>query len=101
MLFLSFSTPKFGFTATEQDTLNLALEGLTDESIGQATGASLSTIKKRFRAIYEKVQDKMTGDGAATPFVRLSDGARGMETRRRLLNYLRDHREELRPYSPK
>jgi len=99
MLFLSFSVPRFGFTVLEQEALELALDGLTDESIARTTGASLSTIKKRFRAIYEKVQDETFEDGGLG-LSRLNDGARGVETRRRLLNYLRDHREELRPYSP-
>jgi DNA-binding CsgD family transcriptional regulator len=99
MLFLSFSVPKFGFSMVEQDVLNLALEGLTDEAIAQTMGASLSTIKKRFRAIYEKVQDKIGDDRGIEPLAPLNDGARGLETRRRLLNYLREHREELRPYA--
>jgi hypothetical protein len=61
-------------------------------------GASLSTIKKRFRGIYEKVQDKIGDVRSVVPFVRCNEGARGLETRRRLLKYLREHPEELRPY---
>jgi DNA-binding CsgD family transcriptional regulator len=99
MLFLSFSVPKFGFSMVEQDALNLALEGFTDEAIAQTMGASLSTIKKRFRAVYDKVQDKMGDDRGPEPLSRFNDGARGLETRRRLLNYLREHPEELRPYA--
>jgi hypothetical protein len=98
MLFLSFSVPKFGFGPVEQDMLNFALDGLTDESIAQAMGTSLSTIKKRFRTIYEKVQDSFESKSTAAIRAPLGDGARGIETRRRLLNYLRDHREELHPY---
>jgi DNA-binding CsgD family transcriptional regulator len=101
MLFLSFSVPKFGFSMAEQDALNLALEGSTDEVIAQTMGASLSTIKKRFRGIYEKVQDKIGDDRGVERLASLNDGARGLETRRRLLNYLREHREELRPYAAK
>jgi DNA-binding CsgD family transcriptional regulator len=101
MMFLSFSVPKFGFSMVEQDALNLALEGFTDEAIAQTLGASLSTIKKRFRAIYEKVQDKIGDDGGVEPLAPLNDGARGLETRRRVLNYLREHPEELRPYASK
>jgi hypothetical protein len=99
MLFLSFSVPKFGFSMVEQDALSLALDGFTDEAIAKTTGASLSTIKKRFRGIYEKVQDKIGDDRGVEPLVRLNEGARGLETRRRLLNYLREHRQELRPYA--
>jgi hypothetical protein len=98
MLFLSFSVPKFGFGEVEQEMLNLALEGLTDESIAAAMGSSLSSVKKRFRTIYEKVQDSFESKPVAAIRGPLGDGSRGIETRRRLLNYLRDHREELHPY---
>jgi hypothetical protein len=66
MLFQSLFVPKFGFSIAEQGVLNLALEGFADEAIGQTMGASLSTIKKRFRGIYEKVQDKI-GDLTEDP----------------------------------
>jgi DNA-binding CsgD family transcriptional regulator len=98
LLFSSFSPPRFGFSFAEQDTLLLALDGHTDEAIAETTGASLSTIKKRFRTIYAKVQDASTDEEAVIFSEALVPGARGVETRRRILNYLRDHRQELRPY---
>jgi DNA-binding CsgD family transcriptional regulator len=98
LLFSSFSPPRFGFTLLEQDTLLLALDGHTDEAIAETSGASLSTIKKRFRTIYAKVQDASTDEETAILSEAVSMGARGVETRRRILNYLREHRQELRPY---
>jgi hypothetical protein len=98
LLFSSFSPPRFGFSFPEQDTLMLALDGHTDEAIAETMGASLSTIKKRFRTIYAKVQDASTDEEAVIQSEGPSAGARGVETRRRILNYLRDHRQELRPY---
>ncbi len=100
-LFFSYPShhPKFGFSFLEQETLKLALDGRTDESIAQVTGVSLSTTKKRFRAIYDKVQNASADPETVICAESLSDGARGPEMRRTLLNYLRAHPEELRPYS--
>ncbi|HEY1427938.1 MAG TPA: hypothetical protein VGF18_00055 [Candidatus Tumulicola sp.] len=101
LLFLSFSPPRFGFNFEEQRMLNFALKGLTDEAIGELIGLPVTTIKMRFRRIHDKVRsvDKyavLSGiDGSTTR------ETRGVEARRHLLNYLRDHREELRPYATK
>lgn len=96
LLFSSYARPIFGFTPHEQRILTLALEGHTDESIARTTGTSSATVKKRLRDVYVKVADAAPPAPAlAQPFL---NGARGAETRRHLLNYLRDHPEELRPY---
>ncbi|MBV9719350.1 MAG: hypothetical protein JOZ77_08520 [Candidatus Eremiobacteraeota bacterium] len=97
-LFHTFARPRFGFNLKEQDLLKLALEGRTDESIASITGASLSTVKRHFRALYEKVQDVSLAADAISISEKMSDGARGVEVRRQLLNYLRGHPEELHPY---
>lgn len=86
MLFGQYTPPRCGFSANEQLILMLALDGKTDEAIACALNASVATVKKRFRIIYEKF-----GLGG--------DGARGAETRRHLLNSVREHPEELRPYA--
>lgn len=98
LLFTTSSPPRFGFSPAEQDLLALALDGSTDEAIAEASGASLSTIKKRFRTIYLKVERAMKGAESLELAETLSAGTRGVETRRHLMNYLREHRQELRPY---
>jgi hypothetical protein len=98
MLFRSFSPPRFCFVAAEQDLLKLALEGQTDAAIAGLTNASLTTTKKRFRTIYEKVRAVSAAWEEPLLSEPLTDGARGVEIRRRLLSYLRNHPEELRPY---
>jgi DNA-binding CsgD family transcriptional regulator len=96
LLFSSYARPIFGFTPPEQHILTLALDGHTDESIARMAGTSSATVKKRLREVYAKVADASPAPPAlAKPFL---NGARGAETRRHLLNYLRDHPEELRPY---
>lgn len=96
MLFATFSPPRFGLNARQQQLLGLALDGGTDLSIARAAGISEAAVKKHFRTIYDKVSvtgivDSLTGKRALE--------GRGTEARRHLLNYLRDHPEELRPYS--
>jgi hypothetical protein len=98
LLFTTFSPPRFGFTPSEQDLLGLALEGSTDEAIAQSTGASLSTIKKRFRTLYIRVERATAAAESSMLTEAFSAGTRGVETRRHLMNYLREHRQELRPY---
>jgi hypothetical protein len=99
LIFLSFSRPRFGFSCAEQDTLELALDGHTDEGIASAMNTSTATIKKRFRAIQEKVEDATLDEGTALVREPVKRGVRGPESRRWILNYLRDHYEEMRPYS--
>jgi hypothetical protein len=99
LIFLSFSQPRFGFNFAEQDTLELALDGHTDEGIASAMNTSTATIKKRFRAIHEKIEDATLDDGTALVREPVRVGVRGPESRRWILNYLRDHHEEMRPYA--
>jgi hypothetical protein len=101
LLFLSFSPPKFGFSLEEQRMLNFALKGLTDEAIGELIGVPATTIKMRFRRIYDKVRSAAEDSGVSAVLGSSHGQTRGAEARRHLLNYLRDHREELRPYALK
>jgi DNA-binding CsgD family transcriptional regulator len=98
MLFLNFTRPRLGLNAEEQRMLKLALDGRTDEAIAEIAGASLSTIRKRFRTIYEKVQ-VANARSEAIQIAVSADGARGTESRSNLLNYLRAYSGELRPYN--
>ena len=98
MLFRSFSRPNFCFAACEQSLLKLALDGHTDVAIASLMNISLTTTKKRFRTIYEKVRVASAAWEEPLLSEALTDGIRGVETRRHLLSYLRNHPEELRPY---
>ncbi len=94
-LFTSYARPRFGLSGREQELLKLALDGHTDASLAHSTQLSVSMVKKRFRAVYEKVDVASPSPALAQA---LANGRRGAETRRHLLNYLREHPEELRPY---
>lgn len=96
-----FTPPRFGFAASERRLLRLAVTDLTDPAIGDELGISGHGVKKLWRQVYQRAQDAMPGlfgDGDA-PAAAGEGGGRGPEKRRALLQYLRQHPEELRPYS--
>jgi DNA-binding CsgD family transcriptional regulator len=95
--FFVYSPPRFGFTPEQQKMLRLCrrLPEASDEALAQALGESPTTVKNWWRAIYGRMMDT---DPDLLP-VRES-GARGLEKKRRVLHYLREHPEELRPYNP-
>ncbi|HXB84335.1 MAG TPA: helix-turn-helix transcriptional regulator [Candidatus Acidoferrum sp.] len=95
LLFETYAPPRFALTLREQQVLGLALDGGTDASVARIANISESTVKKIFRSIYAKVARAGIVDLCA------DDAAdqRGAETRRHLLNYVREHPQELRPYS--
>jgi hypothetical protein len=96
LLFSSLGSPRCAFTFREQEVLLLALEGTTDDGIAHAIGVSNSTAKRLFRSIYEKAEHAL-GQEVFTG-MSLEPGIRGAEIRRRLLNYVRQHPNELKPW---
>lgn len=95
----AFDRPRLGLRPGEQSLLEHALRGQTDEEIAHTLAASLSTVKTRWRAIYDRVVDRAP---ALLPEPAWETGPteqkRGAEKRRTLLHYLRHHPEELRPF---
>jgi hypothetical protein len=96
-LMFIYQPPRFGFSPSEERLILSAQGWGTDEELAGRLGLSLATIKKTWRAIYERVHwcapDLAFGSAPA-------DGSapeRGKEKKRRLLAYLREHPEELRP----
>jgi hypothetical protein len=85
--------PQFAFTRGEQDLLELALDGLDDASAAKALFVSLPAIKHRWANIYERVAPSRPD--LCPPD---ADGTRGVQKRQRVLTYVRNHPEELRPF---
>ena len=75
-----------------------ALEGWTDEELAAKLGKSLPTIKKTWRSAYQRVEAKLPGLELSQTGPGTTESKRGREKKRRLLGYLRDHPEELRPF---
>jgi DNA-binding CsgD family transcriptional regulator len=99
-LFFAYRKPVIGFTPSEQRLLSAALQGGTDGELSDLLGVSLSAVKKMWASIYLRVQSAKRLD------VRIEvdesvNGDRGKEKKQKLLVFLREHPEELRPYSLK
>ena len=94
-----YTAPRFHFNSSEQSLLHHALLGETSDELASSLFISPWTVKKRWRAIYERVADidrELLPEPVANSLYATS---RGAERRRRLLRYLRQHPEELRPLS--
>jgi hypothetical protein len=93
-----YQPPHLFLSLGEQQMLQCALEGSTDEELAAALCLALPTIKTRWRSVYTRVAQ-------AAPHLLPEAGEqgrkRGTEKRRPLLDYLRHHPEELRPHWPK
>jgi hypothetical protein len=97
-----YRPPKVGFSRAEQLLLltELRNEAGTDQELAAALSVSMPTIKKMWLSIYRRAAGlpELTPDGGEPGH---EPARRGKEKRRRLLAYLRDHPEELRPHSRK
>ena len=94
-----YHAPILRFSRGEQRLLSGALSGATDEHLAEIQGTSLPTIKKIWVSIYNRVEDhlpELISDQLPTY---IPASGRGREKRRCLLAYLREHPEELRPFS--
>jgi len=92
-----YQPPRFQFRPSEQRMLLAAFRGGTDEDIAARLGVSSSAVKKAWHAIYERVSSRdprlIPSDGAGDA----TASQRGKAKKQRLIAYLRDHPEELRP----
>jgi DNA-binding CsgD family transcriptional regulator len=82
---------------TEKHLLAEALDGGTDSELATKLSLSASSIKKRWRSLFERIADArpdLLPDGDD----RGGDGSRGPQKRHRILAYVRSHPEELRPF---
>lgn len=97
----SYESPRFGLRRSEQKLLAAALHGGTDEDLSKTLGVSLSAVRKSWLSIYERVADRVPGllNEDAPPGNGTSK--RGKGKKHRLLAYLSEHPEELRPVSRK
>jgi hypothetical protein len=92
-----YSPPRMYPKPAEQKLLSAAIRGLKDEELSCELGVSLSFIKKTWSSIYNRAAEKL-------PELSLEIAAgsvrqRGKEKKQRVLAYVREHPEELRPIS--
>jgi hypothetical protein len=93
-----YTPPRFRFNRSQRLLLRHALMGETCEQVASSLSVSAWTVKKRWRAIYDRVAD--IDPDLLPPEIAYGPHAssRGTERRRPLLAYLRQHFEELRPF---
>ena len=92
-----YAAPLCGFTPAEQRVLLKAADGLTDQEIADDLHASVNSIKQAWRTIYTRVEayaPSVFSDNDA----REKNGKRGNEKRRRVIAFVVEHPQELRPY---
>jgi hypothetical protein len=96
-----YHAPILGFNRSEQRLLSCALSGATDEHLAATLDTSLSTVKKTWVSIYGRAGKHLSAEASTSDWLEVKSAGRGRERRRHLLSYLREHPEELRPYSRK
>lgn len=87
--------PLLGLSKGEQQLLSAALEGQTDPELAASLRVSMPAVKARWRSIFERLAQIAELD-LAPEFS--GAGGRGPQKRHRVLAYVREHPEELRPY---
>jgi DNA-binding NarL/FixJ family response regulator len=89
--------PKICFSRSEQRLLLAARHGETDEELAERLGISLSATKKTWHLIYERVEQHAPHLIPNRPDTDRFSSDRGREKKQRLIAYVREHPEELRP----
>jgi hypothetical protein len=95
----AYSLPQLFFTPPEQQVLTEAMTGVTDETISARLGVPLSTVKARWNRIQDRAIRLAPDLFSDVPMPR--PGSRGVQTRHRVLQYVRDNPSELTPYTPR
>jgi hypothetical protein len=96
-LVFDYAPPRFGFTASQRRLLSQAIQFKTDAEIASALAVSLSAVKKTWAAIFDKVSDVFPEMADELRETTTGPNTRGAQKRHRLLTYLHDHPEEIKP----
>jgi hypothetical protein len=98
-ILFGYRRPVLGLGKYDQELLEVAMRGLTDEELSRTLHLKLPTVKKRWAAVFNRVA--LAHPGLLPGAIRQRDPrARGPQKRHLLLEYLRHHPEELRPVLP-
>ena len=94
-----YHPPRMGFSSSEQRLLMAALTGRTDDELSRDVDTTVPAVKSTWRSIFNRAASRLPDLFEETTRMDAHTGERGRERRRRLLTYLREHPEELRPLS--
>ena len=91
-----YQKPVLRLRPAEQTLLGAALDGKTDSELSAELEVSIEAIKKRWITIFDRVEEFKPEilNNAGT-----EGDVRGPQKRHRVVAYIRNHPEELRPYS--
>jgi len=88
--------PRCAFSRKQQRVLEAAVNNMTDREIAASLGTNANAVVQHWRKIYLRVEQEI-------PFLlhdlSAGEGTRGHEKRRRVVAYVAEHPEELRPYA--
>jgi len=99
----AYQPPRFFFSRSEQRLLQAAMQGSTDTELSEQLGVTASSVRRCWLSIYDRVAmqaPQVLGQAVAAEFEKAST-VRGKGKKYRLLAYLREHPEELRPLARK
>ncbi len=94
--YFNHQEPRLKLSRGEQLLLSAADEGQTDTELAVSLHLTMPAVKARWRSIYARFA--RLKPEVASEFH--GKGSRGPQKRHRVLAYLREHPEELRPYAP-
>jgi hypothetical protein len=95
-LLFHYQSPRLGLTASQRRLLAEAVQHQTDAEIAGKLQVSISAVKKTWVAAFEHAGDVLGELDTPGPR-RDATGTRGVQKRHKLLAYLREHPEELKP----
>ena len=89
-----YREPLLRLRDSDQQLLLSALRGATDQELSTLLGLKVSAVKARWRSAFARIEQTLPGLVADVG----DRGGRGLQKRHRVLAYVRNHLEELRPY---
>jgi hypothetical protein len=95
-LLFHYQPPQLGFTASQRRVLAEAAHHKTDAEIATVLRVSVSAVKKTWAAIFDQAREVL-GDTENGNERDHAPSRRGTQKRHKLLAYLREHPEELKP----
>jgi len=95
-ILFGYREPILGLGEQDQELLRAALAGATDKELACTLDLKLPTLKKRWATVFHHISVQKP-DLLPDPDNRWNSRVRGPQKRHVLLDYLRDHPEELRP----
>jgi hypothetical protein len=94
--FFAAAPPRCGFSRKQQQVLEAAVDYRTDREIAALLGTNANAVAQHWRKIYLRVERTIPLLLSGLP---AGEGARGAEKRRRVVAYVAEHPEELRPWA--